>query len=118
MLVTIYNLYITEQRGHGKIHDIHSNPCPLYCIESLASLQHSAVLALLDTPKPDAKTETGFRNKNLNIRFPGKLHSLLVITHAEVTTKNGLKYQREISMFVHTYEQFHFGKFDSSSVIV
>ncbi len=63
MLVTIYNIYITEQRGHGKIHNIHSNPCPLYCIESLASLQHSAVLALLDTPKPDAKKETGFRNR-------------------------------------------------------
>jgi hypothetical protein len=118
MLVTIYNLYITEQRGHGKIHNIHSNPCPLYCIESLASLQHSAVLALLDTPKPDAKKRNRFQKQNLNIRFPGKLHSLLVITHAEVTTKNGLKYQREISVFVHTYEQFRFGKFDSSSVIV
>jgi hypothetical protein len=64
------------------------------------------------------KKRNRFQKQNLNIRFPGKLHSLLVITHAEVTTKNGLKYQREVSVFVHTYEQFHFGKFDSSSVIV
>jgi hypothetical protein len=40
---------------------IHSNPCSPYCTESLASLQHFAVHAPPDTPKPDER-ETSFRN--------------------------------------------------------
>jgi hypothetical protein len=40
---------------------IHSNPCSPYCTEFLASLQHFAVHAPPDTPKPDER-ETSFRN--------------------------------------------------------